>query len=294
MKRVVTVQDISCIGKCSLTVALPIISAMGIETAIIPTAVLSTHTAFHGGFTFHDLTDDIIPILDHWEKEKFSFDGIYTGYLGSIRQIDQMKELISRFGSGKETLKIVDPCMADGGKLYPGFNQEFAFHMAELCGEADIILPNLSEAAFLLGEEYMEKDYSEDDVKSLMKRLSRLGSRHVVLKGIIFENDQESLKDTKGKIGICSYDSTLDSFSWYFHRRMERNFHGTGDIFASVFTGALLNGLSISSSYRLAGDYVSLSIEETLSHENYNTYGVDFEAVIPRLIEEMKTRGMTR
>ena len=291
MKRIVTVQDISCIGKCSLTVALPIISAMGIETAIIPTAVLSTHTAFHGGFTFRDLTEDITPIMNHWEKEKFEFDGIYTGYLGSLEQIDLMKDLISRFGKDSRTVKIVDPCMADGGKLYPGFNEEFAAHMATLCGEADIILPNLSEASFLLGEKYMETGYTEDDIKALMKRLAALGCRKVVLKGVVFNEDQKDLRGVKGKIGICCYDSEKGSYSWYFHKRISTSFHGTGDIFASVFTGALLNGFSIEKSYALAGDFVVKSIEETLSHENYNTYGVDFEAVIPYLVKELEKRS---
>ncbi len=288
MKRIVTVQDISCIGKCSLTVALPIISAMGIETAIIPTAVLSTHTAFKG-FTFHDLTGEVLPILDHWEKEKFKFDGIYTGYLGSLEQIELMKNLITRF-KGENTLVIVDPCMADNGSLYPGFDQNFASHMAGLCSYADYILPNLSEASFLLGEKYMAGDYSEDDIKALMKRLSSLGSRHVILKGVSFDKDQDDLKGVKGKIGICAYDSGSGKYSWYFHKKISTSFHGTGDIFASVFTAAMINGFTTEKAYALAGDYVVKSIEETLSHDNYNTYGVDFEAVIPYLVKEMEKR----
>ncbi len=290
MKRVVTIQDISCIGKCSLTVALPIISAMGTETAIIPTAVLSTHTAFHGGFTFHDLTPEIVPILNHWEKEDFKFDGIYTGYLGSLEQIDLMKDLIRRFGSSPDTVKIVDPCMADGGRLYPGFDENFARHMATLCAEADIILPNLSEAAFLLGEKYLSGGYSEDDIKALMKRLASLGAKTVILKGVSFETDQKDLKGVSGKIGISSYDSTNGKFSWYFHKKIDTSFHGTGDIFASVFTGALMKGFSIEKSYALAGDFVVKAIEETLSHEKHNMYGVDFETVIPYLLREMEKR----
>ncbi len=285
MKRIVTIQDISCVGKCSLTVALPILSAMGIETAIIPTAVLSTHTMFKG-FTFHDLTDEIMPIVEHWEKEKFAFDGIYTGYLGSIRQIDLIEELIKRL-KRKETLVVVDPCMADGGRLYPGFDKNFALNMAGLCREADIILPNLSEASFLLDEEYLEKDYTEDDIKSLLRRLSSLGSKKVILKGIIFNNDQKTLKGVKNKIGIAYYDAETDTTSWYFHKRISQSFHGTGDIFASVFTGALLNGMTVEKSSKLAGDFVMKSIEETLSHPAYNTYGVDFETMMPYLIKEV-------
>ncbi len=289
MKRVVTIQDISCIGKCSLTVALPLLSACGIETAIIPTAVLSTHTAFKG-FTFRDLTDDIIPILNHWEKEGFKFDGIYTGYLGSLEQIDLMKELIKRF-RGKDTLVVVDPCMADNGKLYPGFDQNFAFSMAGLCKEADVILPNLSEAAFLLGEEYMKEGYTEDDVKALLKRLASLGSKKVILKGIVFNKDQEDLKGVKNKIGIACYDSEKGTYSWYFHKKISTSFHGTGDIFASVFTGAVINGFSIEDSYKLAGDFVVKSIEETISHPNYNTYGVDFETEIPFLVKKLSKKA---
>lgn len=286
MKRIVTIQDISCVGKCSLTVALPIMSAMGIETAIIPTAVLSTHTMFKG-FTFRDLTDDIMPIVEHWQKEKFTFDGIYTGYLGSIRQIDLMKELINRLKGGN-TLVVVDPCMADGGRLYPGFDKNFASSMAGLCSYADIILPNLSEASFLLNEEYLEKDYTEDDIKALLKRLASLGSRKVVLKGIVFESDQPTLKGVKDKIGIAYYDAEKGTYSWYFHKRISQSFHGTGDIFASVFTGALLNGMTEEESSKLAGDFVRKSIEETLSHPGYNTYGVDFETMMPYLIKELK------
>ena len=289
MKRVVTIQDISCIGKCSLTVALPLLSACGIETAIIPTAVLSTHTAFKG-FTFRDLTDDIIPILDHWEKENFKFDGIYTGYLGSLEQIDLMKELIKRFRE-KNTLVVVDPCMADNGKLYPGFDQNFAFSMAGLCRIADVILPNLSEAAFLLGEEYMKEGYTEDDVKALLKRLSALGSRKVILKGIVFNKDQKDLKGVKNKIGIAYYDSEKGTYSWYFHKKISTSFHGTGDIFASVFTGAMINGFSIEDSYKLAGDFVVKSITQTISHPGYNTYGVDFETEIPFLVKKLSRKA---
>ena len=154
MKKVVTLQDISCVGKCSLTVALPVISAMGIETAVIPTAVLSTHTMFQG-FTFHDLTSEITPILEHWKKEGFSFDALYTGYLGSFEQLDLAAKLFEEFGQGK--MKIVDPCMADNGQLYAGFTPEFAKAMTKLCAKADIICPNMTEASFLLDIPYQEE-----------------------------------------------------------------------------------------------------------------------------------------
>ena len=216
MKRIITVQDISCVGKCSLTVALPIISAMGVEASVLPTAVLSTHTAFKG-FTFRDLTSDIQPICDHWKQEKIHFDAIYTGYLGSFEQLDLMHKLIADFGGG-DTLTIVDPCMADNGKLYTGFTQEFAFAMAKLCGKANVIVPNLTEASYLLGIPYKPSGYDEDYIKDILKKLAALGAQKIVLKGVEFAEDQADLKGVAGKIGIASYDSASDTFTWYFHK----------------------------------------------------------------------------
>lgn len=285
MKRIITVQDISCVGKCSLTVALPIISAMGVEACVLPTAVLSTHTAFKG-FTFRDLTSDISPICEHWKNEKIHYDAIYTGYLGSFEQLDLMHKLISDFG-GKDTLTIVDPCMADNGKLYPGFTQEFAFAMAKLCGKADVIVPNMTEASYMLGIEYKESGYDEDYIVDMLKSLAKLGAKKIVLKGIEFTENQKSLSKVKGKIGIASYDSETDTVSWYFHKKMPQSFHGTGDIFASVLTGALMRGLSLQKAYSLAADYVVESIKETLSHKDYNWYGVDFEAAMPYLVKRI-------
>ena len=165
MKRIITVQDISCVGKCSLTVALPVISAMGVEACVLPTAVLSTHTAFKG-FTFRDLTSDISKITEHWKQEKIGFDAIYTGYLGSFEQIKLMQELIKDFGGGG-TRVIVDPCMADNGALYSGFTQDFAFAMAGLCSKADVIVPNLTEASYMLGLPYVEAGYTKDYIEEL-------------------------------------------------------------------------------------------------------------------------------
>ncbi|MBR5645426.1 MAG: pyridoxamine kinase [Treponema sp.] len=283
MKRIITIQDISCVGKCSLTVALPIISAMGVEACVLPTAVLSTHTAFKG-FTFRDLTQDIKPICDHWKNEKIHFDAIYTGYLGSFEQLDLMKQLIDDFG-GKDTITIVDPCMADNGKLYPGFTQEFAFAMAKLCSKANVIVPNLTEASFMLGVPYVESGYDQAYVEDMLKKLAALGAKKVVLKGIEFSENQKTIKGVKGKIGIAAYDAEQNRFSWYFHKKMPVSFHGTGDIFASVLTGALMKGFTLEKAYSLAADYVVESIKATLSHKDYNWYGVDFEAAMPYLVK---------
>ena len=285
MKRIITVQDISCVGKCSLTVALPIISAMGVEACVLPTAVLSTHTAFKG-FTFRDLTSDIKPICDHWKNEKIHFDAIYTGYLGSFEQLDLMHSLINDFG-GKDTLTIVDPCMADNGKLYPGFTQEFAFAMAKLCSKADVIVPNLTEASYMLGIPYVASGYNDEYILEVLQKLAALGAKKVVLKGVEFAEDQPSIKHVKDKIGIAVYDAESKKITWYFHKKMPVSFHGTGDIFASVLTGAIMKGFTVEKAASLAADYVVESIKETLSHKEYNWYGVDFEAAMPYLVKRV-------
>jgi len=276
MKRIITIQDISCVGKCSLTVALPVISAMGVEACVLPTAVLSTHTAFKG-FTFRDLTADISAITSHWKQEKIGFDAIYTGYLGSFEQIELMHSLIADFGGGS-TRVIVDPCMGDNGALYSCFTPDFAKAMAVLCSKADVIVPNLTEASFMLGIPYVASGYTKEYIEDLVLKLAGLGSRRVVLKGVSFDDK---------KIGIVSYDSQNQKISWYFHERMPQSFHGTGDIFASVLTGALVRGFELQDACRLAADFVVEAIRATLSHKDYNWYGVDFESAIPYLVDRI-------
>ena len=154
-KKILTIQDISCVGQCSLTVALPILSACGMETCILPSAILSTHTAGFQDFTFRDLTDDMPNIQKHWQKENIKFSAIYTGYLGSTKQIGYVKDILSTMGTS-DCVRVVDPAMADNGKLYPAFDGEYVEAMKELCGSADILLPNITEACFLADMEYHE------------------------------------------------------------------------------------------------------------------------------------------
>lgn len=270
MKRILSVQDISCIGKCSLTVALPVISAMGVECAIIPTAVLSTHTAFDG-FTFRDLTSDIKPITVHWKKEGFTFDAIYTGYLGSFEQLRLVSDIIDQFPS-----KVcIDPVMGDNGKLYPGFTPEFAFEMAKLCGRADVILPNMTEASYMLGTEYIASGYDGDYVLGVLEGLCGLGAKSAVLTGVDYGD---------GRVGVvCLEKSTGKTFS-YFRDRIGRSFHGTGDVFASATVGALMNGFCLEEAIRIAVDYTVACISHTASDPNSNNYGVDFESQISYLL----------
>ena len=175
-KRILTIQDISCVGQCSLTVALPIISACGIECAILPSAVLSTHTGGFTNFTFRDLTEDIPAIRKHWEDENIKFDAVYTGYLGSVKQMDYVSEIMESLLK-EGGLKIVDPAMADNGKLYTGFNMDFVKAMAGLCTKADIILPNITEAAFMTDSECILENHNEAYINDLLKKLSAVCSQ---------------------------------------------------------------------------------------------------------------------
>ncbi|HAE15765.1 MAG TPA: pyridoxamine kinase [Erysipelotrichaceae bacterium] len=272
MKKVVTMQDISCVGKCSITAAFPVISAMGVETALIPTAVLSTHTMFQG-FTFCDLTKEIRPIMDHWEKEQFRFDGIYTGYLGSFEQLDIASELFERFG--KDGFILVDPAMADNGKLYYGFDQKFADQMAKLCGKADYICPNLTEASFMLRKEYCGDNYDEAYVREELKELCALGAKTAILTGISLE---------KGKTGAYAYDSVNDEYHTFFTDEQPEHFHGTGDLWAGTLCGALTIGKSLDDAMKIACLFVAESIRLTLAEKDHNTYGVNFEQAIPYLM----------
>lgn len=276
MKRIITIQDISCLGKCSLTVALPILSAMGVETCVVPTAVLSTHTMF-SGYTFRDLTEDLTGIADHWEKEGFAFDAVYTGYLGSRRQLGLVEDYFRRFG--RSALKLVDPVMADNGSLYAGFTPDFALEMAKLCGKADVILPNLTEAAFLLDRPYLAPGtYSEAQVKDTLKALCDLGAGTAVLTGVSFD---------PGEIGFMSLEAKTGAFDAYFHPRVEASYHGTGDIFASVVTGGLMLGKTLGESLRLAADYTADCIRVTAEDPQGIRYGVYFEALIPELVKKL-------
>ena len=188
MKRILTVQDVSCVGKCSLTVALPIISAAGIETSVLPTAVLSTHTQFKG-FTFCDLTNQIEPIAKHWKQEGLGFDAIYTGYLGSFEQLALIENLIADFKTDGNLI-FVDPVMADAGKLYVGFDQAFADRMALFCSKADVIVPNLTEASFMLHTPYVESGYDENYIDGTLEKLIALGPKVAVLTGVSYAPDQ--------------------------------------------------------------------------------------------------------
>ncbi|RAP48245.1 MAG: phosphomethylpyrimidine kinase [Methanosphaera sp. rholeuAM6] len=276
--KILTIQDISCYGQCSITVALPIVSAFGIETAVLPSAVLSTHTAGFSGYTFRDLTEDLPDIQKHWEKEGIYFDAIYTGYIGSIKQLDYIKDIIdSRLKP--DGVVFVDPAMADHGEFYYGFDQEFADKMGELCKLGDYILPNTTEACYLLHRDW-KPDFTKDEMLEIANELSRFTKRHVILKGDTHKEDKLGMivldKDEPSNIKIV-YNDKIDYVS-----------HGTGDVFASAFVGASMNGKEPACSAKIAGEFTKKSIEKTIDDPDHG-YGVKFEKVLPELYELLKS-----
>ena len=270
-KKILTIQDISCVGQCSLTVALPILSACGMETCILPSAVLSTHTAGFSGFTFRDLTDDMPAIQEHWKKENIKFKAIYTGYLGSIKQIGYVRDILKTMGTD-DCVRIVDPAMADNGQLYSIFNQDYVEAMKVLCTEADILVPNITEACFLTDEKYKET-YDEGYICNLVEKLKALGAKTVVLTGVSYES---------GKTGVVVYEN--GKMEYYKHDKIAKGSHGTGDIYASAFVGALMNDKSVYESAKIAADYTVKCIINTQGDADH-WYGAKFETALGDLMK---------
>lgn len=275
-KRVAAIHDISCFGKCSLTVALPIISAAGIETAVIPTAVLSTHTGGFTGYTVRDLSEDIVPVARHWNSENIKVDAVYTGYLCSKQQIYLVLEA-ARLISREDTLLITDPVMADNGKLYKGFDSDYPKYMTELCANADIITPNITEAALMLGIKYRVGPYTEDYINSLLEGLYLKTHAKIVLTGVYNDNR---------RIGAAVYDG--EKKEYVFSERINASYHGTGDVFASTLTAALLNGRSLKAAAQIAVNFTCACIKRTAENDTDMRYGVNFESQIPNLIKYLE------
>ncbi len=266
--RILTIQDISCVGQCSLTVALPIISACGIECGVLPSAVLSTHTYGFTGFTVRDLSEDIPGISAHFQKEKLNFSAIYTGYLGSTQQVDYVTEIFQNLLC-EGGLKIVDPAMADHGKLYPAFDDAYVQAMKSLCAQADYLLPNVTEACFLTGIPYRES-YDRAYVDGLLQALRDLGAKNIVLTGISY---------APGTTGVVVSED--GGYVYYLHELLPNSCHGTGDIYASAFVGALMRGKAACDAARIAADYTVECIRGT---EKEHWYGARFEPALPKLM----------
>ena len=278
LQRVAAIHDISGFGKCSLTVALPVISAAGIEVSVLPTAVLSTHTGGFTGFTYRDLTEDMQPIADHWKSLDIRFDAVYTGFLGSFEQLDLVTKFFETFKT-KDNLILVDPVMADNGELYKIFSPEFASGMRKLCEKADIIVPNLTEAALLLGESYHPGPYSQSYIEGVLKRLSASGPQKVVLTGVFF--DDESL-------GVATYDAGSGAIAYYFEKRIPGYYHGTGDVFGSALLAAILNGFPLNEAAAVAVRFTVESIRKTAQAGTDIRFGVNFEQTIPAFLKDLR------
>ena len=272
-KKILTIQDISCLGQCSLTVALPILSACGIETCVLPSAVLSTHTAGFSGYTFRDLTDDMPAIRSHWVKEGIRFSAIYTGYLGSTRQIDYVADIFADTAA-EDCVKIVDPAMADNGALYPGFDAAYVEAMKGLCAKADYVIPNITEACFLTGAPY-QTEYDRAYIDLLLQKLTAMGCKNVILTGVSY---------AAGKTGIVVLEH--GEYAYYEHEKLPNSCHGTGDIYASAFVGALVRGKSAFDAAAIAANYTMDCIRCTASLDNH-WYGAAFEPVLGNLIQAL-------
>lgn len=266
--KLLTVQDFSCYGKCSASIALPVLSAMGIETTVLPTALLSTHTGFTG-FTFQDLTDQLPAIARHWRDLHLTFDAIYVGYLGSQAQLDFV---LSLFDAYPQALKAVDPVMGDNGRLYSRITPDFAATMAALCQRANLILPNVTEACALLSQ-----SYPPTDAASLVRNLRAQGANNVVLTGLAGEHHD---------VGALCLDASGEQAS-YFRPRIAGHYHGTGDLFASVCIGGLLRGLSLEHSLHLAVDFTCRCIENTQDGQENHWDGLRFETCLPWLMKQL-------
>ena len=273
MKRLLTIQDISCIGQCSTTVALPIVSACGVECAILPPAILSNHTGGFKSWSFADLTAEMPSIEKKWIEQRIKFDAFYTGYVCESH-IEPILSIV-RTCSAEGALRFVDPAMADNGSLYAGFAADFPSKMARLCDGADYILPNLTEAAFLTGSEVKLSGYTHAEIEHLVTKLHALGAKNVVLTGVGFD---------PGEVGSAVSDGNRIEYD--FNPRLERASHGTGDVFASVFAGAVMRGRSAIEAAALAADIVCESIRLT---DAGHWYGVSFEKAIPALVKALES-----
>ena len=270
MKRIASTQDFSCIGSCSQTIALPVLSAMGVECAALPTALLSAHTAFDG-FVSLDLTPQLPAIMAHWRAMHLRFDAVYTGYLASAEQVGLVGALLDGMDE-RPALTLIDPVMGDNGALYAGFSDSFPQAMRALCGRADVLTPNVTEACLLTGTAYSPVQDAAQ-TRRLLERLLELGCRAAVLTGLRVDGDMAVAalqRDGTGTLVRTSYIPEV--------------FHGTGDLFASTCAGALVQGAPLERAVRLAADYVALTLRRTVQAPDRRWYGVNFQETLPELM----------
>ena len=270
-KRIAAIHDLSCFGKCSLTIALPVISCFGIECTVVPTAVLSGHFASLPNVHVTDLTENMALITDDWAAGGVTFDGIFSGYLGTAAQVAQVKRFVETFKT-EQTLFVADPAMADRGKLYRGFGMDHVRAMAELCACADVALPNVTEACLMLGKTYTEL-HEKDQIAALLRGMTALGAKKAVITGVSLQAD---------RVGIACWDGAKAVF--FDRPKTPGHYNGTGDLFASVLTAAMVGGADFLQAAEKAMDFTSHVIAETAANPHHRPYGVDFERHLYRLI----------
>ena len=276
--RVAAIHDMSGFGRCSLTVAIPVLSAMGVQCCPLPTAYLSTHTGGFTGYTFLDMTDELPKTAAHWAELGIHFDAVYTGFMGSEAQMDLAADFVRAFRRDRSTIFICDPVMGDHGKIYKTYTPAMCAGMTRLAELADVIVPNLTEAAVLLGEDHSFGALTHDEAgyRSVVERLSRNGTRSVVLTGVMLR---------KGEIGACVFDRASGGTEFLFDTFIGKEFHGTGDVFASVLTGALVKGKTLHEAVRLAEAFVREGAIQTMPQNIPAREGVDFEPILWKLHE---------
>jgi len=273
-RRMLAIHDISCVGRCSLTVALPIVSSFGIECSVLPSAVLSTHTGGFTGFTYRDLTDDLMSVCSHWKDLGLRFDSFYTGFLGSKEQVGIVEQIIK--STSTENARIyVDPVMGDKGRLYSVFDDDFPHIMRSLCEKADVIMPNLTELCRMLDIEYTDGPYSEEYVSSILDMASCFGAKKIVITGVSYRI---------GSVGAVYRDYMSGETGNVMRPEVEGYYHGTGDVFGSALVGAMEKGLSLRDSVRIAVDFTVNAIRRTHDSGADTRYGVDFEPGLRDLI----------
>lgn len=267
--RVAAVHDMCGYGKCSLTAAIPILSAAGCDVCPVPTGLFSAHTRYKV-FTFHDTTDILPGYLDAWEQENVELDAVYSGFLGSADQVEIIQRLYAEYPN---VLRLVDPVMGDGGEMYPTYTQELCDAMGALADGADVLMPNLTEASILTGIEYPGQDIDDATVISIIDKLLSLGAKSVVLKGI-------DRNDGKLRNYVATAEDGADGKIELPHEKLPFMIHGTGDAFASALCGALLAGRGLAESARIAGKFVRDAMVSTRDQPHYEERGVSFELVL--------------
>lgn len=278
-KTAAAIHDISGLGKCSLTAAIPVLSAAGISVGVLPTAVLSTQTGGLNHYTYRDLTSDMRPVMHHWEEIGIKFDAVYSGFLGSAEQVDIVCEFVEKFGK-EGSVFLCDPAMADNGSLYDTFDGDFVDCMKRLCAKADILVPNFTEAALLLGETYEEPPYTENYIVHIVKTLAeRFSVNNIVLTGVDFDSRS---------VGAAAYDALSDKITYSLRPQIEGMFHSTGDLFASALLGGILNDFSVNAACDKAIDFTVSAIAQTVKTGGDSRFGLCFEKCLPDYIKNLE------